>query len=492
MNFSSGRHTKRFHSLLYRVFTLVLLITILAISPFPKTQPAYAQTPHLILFWDGGAAPAGWTCISDDPGEPFYNRFPRGNGSYGGQGGSDTHTHSATDLVIKPVPWYVVPSSNMLVGLYEPAIEHTHSVESTDLSYESNYPRYRSLKVIRCDSGIPTGLPAGIISPFLHGTPSGWTRQDARDYQFIFGSSSVINGGSDSHSHHGTITTTNAEGDTHKVTPDTYPIAPTHHKHQITLSVDDVGPATNGPPYITVILAKANSATTALPDGLIGLFDDDPGGAWTVQSNSGSSFYQNLLQGSSISGQTGGSETHTHMPIDWTELKQTSFGGGRVALTEVVGVELMSFVLHKHYYGVSFSDEYSMPPYTDAIIAAFHPGPPTVATKEATPIFEGSARLWGEVIYINDSTIVERGFDWDIDGGTPYANSWTETGSFGTGDFYYDAPTTLPGTLYHYRAKAKNDYFNVFSYGAEAKCLTRPWPPTGFSLMPGDEKISLS
>jgi hypothetical protein len=385
-----------------------------------------------------------------------------------------------------------MPSSKLLIGLYEPAVEHTHSVESTDLSYESNYPPYRSLKVIRCDSGIPTGLPAGIIAPFLHGTPSGWTRQDAQDYQFIFGSSSVINGGSDSHSHHGTITTTNAEGDTHKVTPDTYPIAPTHHKHQITLSVDDVGPPTNGPPYITVILAKANSATTTLPDGMLGLFDEDPGGAWTVQSNSGSSFYQNLLEGSTSSGQTGGSETHSHGDIDWTELKQTSFGGGRVALTEVVGVELMSFVLHKHYFGVSFSDEYSMPPYTDAIIAAFHPGPPTVATKEATPIFEGSARLWGEVIYINDTYIVERGFDWDVDGGTPYANSWTETDNVGTGDFYYDAPTTLPGTLYHYRAKAKNDYFNVFSYGAEAKCLTRPWPPTGFSLMPGDEKISLS
>ncbi len=493
MNFSSSRRTKRFHSLLYRVFTLVFLITILVISPFPITQPAYAQTPHLILFWDGGAAPAGWTCISDDPGEPFYNRFPRGNDSYGGQGGSDTHTHSATDLVIKPVPWYVAPCSYMYVGIHEPAIEHTHDVESTDLSQESNYPLYRSLKVIRCDSGIPTGLPAGIIVPFLHGTPSGWTRQDAQDDLYIYGSSSVTTGGYSSHSHQGTIITSNAEGDTTKVIPDDFPIAPTHHKHQITLSSDDIFREYNTPPYITVILAKANSATTSLPDGMLGLFDDDPGGAWTVQSNSGSSFYQNLLEGSTSSGQTGGWDSHSHADIDWEELKQTSFGGGgRIAIGQSLGIHPMSLILHKHYYGVSFSDEYSMPPYTDAIIAAFHPGPPTVATKEATPIFEGSARLWGEVIYINDTTIVQRGFDWDIDAGTPYANSWTETGSFGTGDFYYDAPTTLPGTLYHYRAKAKNDYFNVFSYGAEAKCLTLPWPPTGFSIMPGDEKISLS
>ncbi|HEX7364532.1 MAG TPA: hypothetical protein VF366_05155, partial [Dehalococcoidia bacterium] len=252
MNFLSNCLIKYPRSTPLRILILFLLITALLVGSFPDVQSVQAQTPHLILFWDGDAAPAGWTCISDDPGEPFYNRFPRGNDSYGGQGGSDTHTHSATDLVIKPVPWYVIPSSNMLVGLWEPAIEHTHSVESTDLSYESNLPPYRSLKVIRCDSGIPTGLPAGIISPFLHGTPSGWTRQDAQDDLYIRGSSSVTTGGSSSHSHHGTITTTNAEGDTHKVTPDTYPIAPTHHKHQITLSDDDIFRMYNTPPYITV------------------------------------------------------------------------------------------------------------------------------------------------------------------------------------------------------------------------------------------------
>ncbi|MFN4133758.1 MAG: PGF-pre-PGF domain-containing protein, partial [Candidatus Hadarchaeales archaeon] len=33
---------------------------------------------NFILLWDGPTIPAGWVCISDEVGEPFYGRFPRG------------------------------------------------------------------------------------------------------------------------------------------------------------------------------------------------------------------------------------------------------------------------------------------------------------------------------------------------------------------------------------------------------------------------------
>jgi len=156
MIFFRHRSTKRSSSSSRWFYTLALLFTLLAIIPFPLAQPAYAQTPHLILFWDGGAAPTGWTCISDDAGEPFYHIFPRGSDTYGTQGGNSTHTHSAYNLVIKPVPYYVFPGAKTVFGYDEPAVEHTHDVSSTDLSQESNFPPYRSLKLIRYNRGIPT------------------------------------------------------------------------------------------------------------------------------------------------------------------------------------------------------------------------------------------------------------------------------------------------------------------------------------------------
>jgi len=46
----------------------------------------------IVLF--DAACPIGWTCVSCNSGDDFYQRFPNGSASYGTTGGSATHTHT--------------------------------------------------------------------------------------------------------------------------------------------------------------------------------------------------------------------------------------------------------------------------------------------------------------------------------------------------------------------------------------------------------------
>lgn len=107
--------------------------------------------------------------------------------------------------------------------------------------------------------------------------------------------------------------------------------------------------------------------------------------------------------------------------------------------------------------------------------------PPTVSTKDATNISASSATLNGSVDAINDTEITERGFEWGTEPGN-YPNSWTETGSFGTGDFSHVLNSLSPNTTYYYRAKAKNNY-DVWGYGEE-KSFTTSGSPSVSTLEP--------
>jgi len=90
---------------------------------------------------------------------------------------------------------------------------------------------------------------------------------------------------------------------------------------------------------------------------------------------------------------------------------------------------------------------------------------PTVSTQDASDITTDSAILNGSVDAINDTEIVERGFEWGTEPGN-YPYSWTETGSFGTGSFSHQITGLSPGTTYYFRAKAKNNLGN-WGYGDE-------------------------
>jgi phosphodiesterase/alkaline phosphatase D-like protein len=115
-----------------------------------------------------------------------------------------------------------------------------------------------------------------------------------------------------------------------------------------------------------------------------------------------------------------------------------------------------------------------------------------VATSDPTNIFEDAATLNGGITTIGSAEIIERGFEWDDDGSTPFTNSWTETGSFGEGSFSHGATTLPVGQLCYFRAKAKNDSFpTTWSYGNVYIFLTHPGCPLNFNALAGDRQVEL-
>jgi hypothetical protein len=481
------------------VSNLALIIALLIIGLLPgySGRPVEAQGSHLILLWDGDTIPSGWTCISDDAGEDFYNRFPRGSDTYGAQGGSAQHAHDL-DTLLNPDP-YAVFCSNWHVATRTIADGgHNHDVnyDQTTGREGTNIPPYRSLKVIRCDTGgTPSSLPAGVIAVFHHDPPSGWTRYAAEDDLFVMGYSSITTGGSATHTHTLHVVTTYADS-TREASWGEYPAISQDHYHIIDLTTY---PASNIPPYLTVILAKADS-DGAIPDGLVGMYDGTPTGDWSELSNQGGAYYNRFLEGSSVYGNTGGQSSHSH---DIPKIAATSgpYGGEtKWVLWESYSLGLASGLNHLHpRFWPAYNDDIlyvheaeSLPPYTDVIVAQYNPTVPVVNTQDPTLVEEGAAMLNGEVVNIGAADIIERGFDWATDSGTPYSDNWTESGTFGTGSFSHDVNTLSAGTLYYYRAKAKNDFFDVWSYGAEYEFLTLPWAPLNFTPLAGDKKVDLS
>lgn len=475
---------------MYRAMKIILcsaLVLAAVVMPVGNAGPAMAEGPHLILFWDGDTIPSGWTCISASAGDPFYNRFPRGADTYGGQGGSATHSHSAgsisTGMAIPPFP------ASPRWGDDVPLFTHHHDISHSSMSAESNYPEYRSLKVISYNAGIPAGLPAGTIALFSGAPPAGWERYAAQDGRMVLGKATVGTGGSNQHRHSNVnIVLTSAKGD-NKVSGMLYPnfpVATMSHDH----SIDDISYLSweqNVPPYASVIMAKANADTATIPVGMLGLFAGPPPAAWNIQSNPQGHFYQRFLQGSSTYGEVGGASSHTHQDSSG----QTKLNTPIPKTVCVVPVYLFSMVTHRHSYTVKWTQANNIPPYTDVIIAAYEPGIPSLETEDPSLVMESSATLNGDITDIGDTSIIVRGFEWDADGVTPFTYSWTENGTFGLGSFSHPVASLARGTLYYYRSKAKNEV-STWGYGSVASFLTKPATPTGLAITAGDEQLSLT
>lgn len=108
---------------------------------------------------------------------------------------------------------------------------------------------------------------------------------------------------------------------------------------------------------------------------------------------------------------------------------------------------------------------------------------PTVVTNSATNISFNEAILHGNVTNSSNTSIFNRGFEWDIDSGVPYTYNWNESGVFGLGIFNH-TPTLLPVTTYYFRAMAKNANA-TWGYGSELNFTTNATPylgiPTDFT-----------
>jgi len=115
---------------------------------------------------------------------------------------------------------------------------------------------------------------------------------------------------------------------------------------------------------------------------------------------------------------------------------------------------------------------------------------PTVTTDNASSVEETTATLNGEITATGGDNATDRGFQWDIDSGSPYADNWTENGNFGTGVFNHGITALTKGELYYYIAGANNTV--GWGWGSEITFLTKPDEPSSFIATAGEEMVSLS
>jgi len=94
---------------------------------------------------------------------------------------------------------------------------------------------------------------------------------------------------------------------------------------------------------------------------------------------------------------------------------------------------------------------------------------PTVSTSDATSITSSQATLNGNITDTGGENAVERGFEWGTSPGS-YSYSFTESGSFGAGDFGYQIAELNRQTMYYFRAKTRNSA--GWSYGSEKSFTT--------------------
>lgn len=311
-------------------FTLVLNVVILGFFTFfytfqvPKKVNAL-ETSKMFLFWDGASAPSGWSIVTT-----YDGRFPRGEEPANAlQQNSKTTGHKSTVATTTVSAAFGAAGGNNNVGSTVSTYTHTHGgTDSTNMISDARYPSapyntatvdepsFRSLKLIQYDGpGLPTDVPAGGIALFDNnpGMPgSGWTRQSDQDDKMVKIDSSVGLGGTDSHTHKITWPSLTGDGGgTGLNSAAGVNVAAVNHGHN-SPSDSTTSTVTALPPYIKPIMAKANS-TTAIPTGMIAMFDSNPGGGWAIQSNPGGAFYQQFLRPASTwNGTSAGSTTHSH------------------------------------------------------------------------------------------------------------------------------------------------------------------------------------
>lgn len=342
----------------------VIIVAILQISQiivifFINTNTAGSAPGdgRMLLFWDGGPAPSGWTCVSCTSGDPFYQLFPRGAESYGGTGGTDAHSHTAIVSVLDTT----VAASQAASGSVISDIGHDHTA-SLAITPASNLPQFRQLTIIRSNvQGEPSQIPAGAIGIFDGSLPSGWGSYSAQDGYYVYGEATAgVTGGSNTHNHALSGSVNASTGTLHGTSNgNQQPSAAANHTHTYSGSADTQN---QEPPHIEVIFGKL-SITSSPPDGLISMWDDDVPTNWTQQSSMTGAFYQKYLKGSSGFGTTGGEVSHTH-----TDSSMTSSAPLQAAVNSKSGAATASST-HTHQVVVSsISDTMHLPPYRDVLI----------------------------------------------------------------------------------------------------------------------------
>lgn len=127
------------------------------------------------------------------------------------------------------------------------------------------------------------------------------------------------------------------------------------------------------------------------------------------------------------------------------------------------------------------------------VVVDFSTTAPTVTTQAASGIEATTATGNGNITVLGTGgNCEERGFDWDIDSGSPYTYDDTETGDFSTGAYTLTLTSLSTGVTIYYRAKAYDGY--DWGYGSEQTFLTKPAAPTNVSATDGTytDKVTIT
>jgi len=363
-----------------RAIAWLLILSIIAgfLNAFVAPKVARAADPNMILLWDGGAAPAGWTIVSDGAGEDFYNGiFPRGSDSHATGGGAATHTHTATAAANSGTPSGNSAAATGTTGTVS-GQTHTHATSGTaSLTSISNLPAYRDLMVIQYNTGIPTTIPSGAIAIFDSTVANQMPNADWGSYSgtqgtnYVRGNATAAGtGGDNTHGGAGhivsgiTLTSPSSQQRTLSGTAANNNCLDTH-THTACNTNNTTDTPNTEPPYINVLLGKTNK-DTATPGGMIAMFDgssfDSYG--WENLSTASGPFYHKFLKSATTYSAGSGAETHSHAVVNCTSTTFTAASKGTALGTG--GIDDHS---HTTAITINAPTGTTLPPYTDVIIA---------------------------------------------------------------------------------------------------------------------------
>ena len=295
--------------------------------------------------------PSGWLGNID-----LFGRFPRGNNTYGGIGGSTEHDHTYSGTTDVGVPINIYLVDTVANGDFSPAI-HTHTFAgTTDTS--NHLPSYREVSYMS-NTVIPFDLDNNLIVFFdTASLPAGWSRLAELDDYFPRGGMFYgLTGGSSTHTHtfSGAV-----DPDFSSQNIDYVPFVlgnasiPGHsHAYSGTAVA-----ASSLPPYLNVIFAQP-IGTERLPYDMIAIFDSMPPMGWSYFSP----LHHKFPRGNATFGGTGGSETHDH-----TCSGNTLASPDLLDLQEGFGV-FLTHSSHTHAMSCTTDVVSNMPPYFNVIFA---------------------------------------------------------------------------------------------------------------------------
>lgn len=232
----------------------------------PYLDMVFCKSPQLTLNEDlialfDSSVPSGWNRFAE-----LDDRFPRGAETYGGTGGSSSHTHNVPSATTGGPSQTQVNPGWPRNTFNAPSVSHTHAFSATVTSSTSSLPTYTNVLFASADSSFSP--LSSMIALSTEVPPIGWTRVSGLDGRFTRGAASYGGtGGSDNHTH--TLSQTSAAASGSCCIPaawDNDPdghgyaignIVPMSHTHSINITTAS---ASTLPPYRNTLFVERNES----------------------------------------------------------------------------------------------------------------------------------------------------------------------------------------------------------------------------------------